>query len=237
MRVKISRKTDALLVIDALPTFMPGGGLSVEDGHLIIPVIVHISALFRPEMRIKIRELHDLGSISLASSYIGFSGVTFLQKAMPDYLAPHALFTDEELDKYLKKTGGQMLWPDHAIRGTKEAEWHKDLQKIRFGFELIKGTDPKCDSYSVFYDNLRRSTGLSDELRRRGVKRVFLCGLAFDYCVGWSAEDAHNLGFEVFVINDATRPVGHPADSVDKMKKSFKDRGIRLIQSSNLTLW
>ncbi|MBU1179467.1 isochorismatase family protein [Patescibacteria group bacterium] len=234
MKVRIDPLIDALLIVDATKTFMPGGGLAITGGHLIIPTIEDIISLFVPEKRIATLDKHKPGSICLASSYSGLAPRTFLQKEMFARLAPHALFTFAELQEYLKKTGGQMLWDDHGMG--EEAELHPRLQNYKFGFILEKGLDPKCDSYSAFFDNLGRPTGLAEELRRRGVKRCFFCGLAFDYCVGWSAEGAHREGFEVFVIEDATRPVGVPADSVQKMLESFAQKGIRLIQSSDLTL-
>ncbi|MCG2693711.1 isochorismatase family protein [Candidatus Parcubacteria bacterium] len=234
MKVRINPLTDALLIVDATKTFMPGGGLAIIDGDLIIPTIEDIISLFVPEKRIATLDKHKLGSICLASSYNGLAPRTFLQRAMPNYLAPHALFSYEELTGYLLKTGGQVLWEDHGMG--EEAELHPSLQSYKFGFILHKGLDPKCDSYSAFFDNLGRPTGLAEELRRCKVKRVFICGLALDYCVGWSAEGARREGFEVFVIEDATRPVGYPADSVEKIFESFTQKGIQLVQSTDLTL-
>ena len=236
--IRINPITDALLVIDAQPTFMPGGGLAVAGGDEILPVIHRLMPYFEQHL-LATRDRHPRGHISLASSYRDIPPMTTLDTSWIArhglHLAPHALFTELECALYLNRVGGQVLWPDHAIAGTDEAALHPSFGGDgAFDDVFVKGLDPKCDSYSAFFDNLHRPSDLGAALRNRGVKRVFLCGLAFDYCVGWSAEGAIEEGFKAVVIEDATRPVGFPEGSVDQMKASFVAKGIRLVQSSEI---
>lgn len=239
--MKINPETDALLVIDVQPTFMPGGGLSVFEGDKIVPIVENIFRFFPRTRRFATKDRHPRGHISLASSYSTFSPMVALTPQMirnwseqNHGLAPHAKFTLSELNDYLSVVGAQMLWSEHALEGTAEAELHPALVESDFAHVLIKGMDPKCDSYSGFFDNLGRPTGLSDILREAGVRRCFFVGLAFDYCVGWSAEGAVKEGFEVIVIEDATRPVGYPPGRVTAMRASLERLGAKLIQSSEL---
>lgn len=225
---------DALLVVDTQPTFMPGGGLAVEGGDQIVRDIVQLAAMFQPRLRIATRDLHPLGHISLASSFVGlapFTALAFEEAAGwgPDsgHLAPHALFTMPELQSYLHRVGQQVLWPDHALVGTDESDFHPYLkQSGLFPFIFNKGLDPKCDSYSAFRDNLKQPTHLAEYMRALGCQRVWIVGLAFDYCVGWTALDAKAEGFEPIVILDGTRSVA--ADSAKSMIEQLKATGIRV---------
>lgn len=238
------RDTDALLVVDTQPTFMPGGGLAVKDGDQVVPVIRRLMDQFPQRRRFATQDWHPLGHISLASSYRGFAPMTKLYHSnvmqwvcvWNDSLniARNAQFTMDDLRSYLEKVGLQILWPDHAIQGTAEAELHPELPKDNFWYVQRKGMDPKCDSYSGFFDNLHRSTDLASQLRLVGVQRVICCGLAYDYCVGWTAEGAVEEGFEAVVIMDATKPVGFPEGGVEKMTKSLKAQGVLLVASGDL---
>lgn len=234
-------ETDALIAIDVQPTFMPGGGLPVPEGDQIIAAVRKVMNLFPRERRFATKDRHRRGHVSLASSYAELAPMTVLTSKMvagwteDQYcIVPHAKFTLNELKEYLSIVRAQVLWPDHAIEETTEAELHSAFTEDEFTHVLVKGLDPDCDSYSGFFDNLGRPTGLADILRQSGIRRCFLVGLAFDYCVGWSAAGAQREGFEAYVIEDATRPVGYPVDSVEKMKASFAEEGVRLIQSSDL---
>lgn len=257
--------TDALLVIDVQPTFMPGGGLPVPGGEQVMPVIrERLMPKFAQSARIATKDRHPRGHISLASSYSGREpmaevviGATddsgqvllFGTRTRGNYeslrvqdLARQAKFTLDDLACYLRRCGGQVLWPDHAIAGTAEAELHPGISfetvgcgpEVGFGYVLVKGTDPREDSYSGFKGNAGTRTELADVLRDRGITRIFCCGLALDYCVRYTAEDGRAATFEVVVIEDATRAVGFPKSSVEATKRSFAEKGIRLVQSSQL---
>ena len=243
----LNLETDALLVVDVQPTFMPGGGLPVEKGDQVVPVVRQLMERFPPERRFATKDQHPRGHISLASSYVGFASMTPLtaatvaarteaQRFLGSGLSPDAGFTLAELKQYLSQVQVQVLWPDHAIAGTTEAELHPALSESEFAFVQVKGLDPKCDSYSGFFDNLRRATGLAQRLRHRGVRRCFLVGLAFDYCVGWSAEGAVSEGFEAVVVEDATRAVGFPTGSVAKMRASFREKSVSVVPSTDLKM-
>ena len=236
----LNLETDALLVVDVQPTFMPGGGLPVEEGDQVVPVVRKLMESFPPSRRFATKDQHPRGHISLASSYVDFAPMTPLAadwtEAHPR-LAPHVQFTLADLKQYLTQVQVQVLWPDHAIAGTTEAELHPGaLSESDFAFIQVKGLDPKCDSYSGFFDNLRRATGLAERLRQRGVRRCFLVGLAFDYCVGWSAEDAVAEGFQAVVVEDATRAVGFPTGSVAKMRASFREKSVSVVCSTDLKM-
>lgn len=236
--------TDALLVVDAQPTFMPGGGLAVKDGDQVVPVIRRLMDQFPRMRRFATQDWHPRGHISLASSFRGFAPMTQLSyndvmqwvqilNTSPN-IAACAQFTMDELCSYLEKVGSQMLWPDHAIQGTAEAELHHELPKDVFWYVQKKGQDPKCDSYSGFFDNLHRPTDLASQLRLVGVRRVICCCLAYEYCVGWTAEGAREQGFEAVVIMDATKPVGFPESGVENMTKSLESKGVLLVDSGDL---
>jgi len=235
-KLRINPFSDALIIIDVQPTFMPGGGLPVPGGNVIIPVIKKAIYYFSPQCTVATLDKHPSGHISLASSYIGAKPMDVLRTADNVRLAPHAKFTWEQLKEYLSKVGNQILWPNHGVIGTGDAELHPLLKKCDIGFFLEKGTDPACDSYSAFFDNLGRPTGLARYLREHGAKRCFFVGLAFDYCVGWSALDAVKENFEAFVIKEATRAVGSPADSVRKILEAFKKAKINMVKISDLVL-
>jgi nicotinamidase/pyrazinamidase len=234
------RTEDAVLDVDVQTTFMPGGGLPVAEGDLIIPVVKKVHGFFPAWRRYASLDRHPLGHISLASSYVGHPPGTMLTEEMVAgwtnghrHLSERANFCVGDLDDYLAKVKSQILWPDHAIAGTTEAELHPELADADHRVVVVKGTDPRCDSYSAFRDNLRRPTGLADAMREHGVKRLFLTGLAFDFCVGWTALDAADEGFEALVIEDATRPVNLPG-SVDKMRADLAAKGVKIISSAQL---
>ncbi|MBI4434254.1 isochorismatase family protein [Candidatus Uhrbacteria bacterium] len=239
--------TDALLVIDVMKTFMPGGGLAVPAGHEVVPVIKRVVPAFPKRRRIATKDRHPRGHISLASSYFGAEPMTSITKLSAwivrgdgAQLAAQAKFGWDDLLAYLGRCGTQVLWPDHAIAGTAEAELHPDLggrvsgAEEEFGYVLVKGTDPREDSYSGFKGNAGTPTELADVLHDRCIQRIFCCGLALDYCVRFTAEDGRAAGFEVVVIEDATRAVGFPEGSAEATRQSFTEKGIRLVQSDQI---
>ena len=230
--------TDALYLVDVQLTFMPGGGLPVVGGNEVVPIIQDLLAKFEAMGRYASLDQHDLGHISLASSYVGFKpfDLLTLERVLrdPPALAAHAKFTTEQLTAYLHQCHGkqQLLWPDHALTGTVEQRMHPKLERVTFLHVQTKGTRWDCDSYSPFTDNVGRSTGLANWLRAAGVTRLFLCGLAFDVCVRYAALDAAKLGFETFVIKDACRSVTPQGE--DETERAFMQSDVTLITSDQL---
>lgn len=240
--ITLNKETDALIVVDVQPTFMPGGGLPVAGGDEVVPVIRELMEKF--QKRFATLDRHPRGHISLASSYCHALSENFKPKPMqviPGDVGPlrparHAKFTAKDIELYLNQVGSQVLWPDHAIESMPEAELHSEFSEDEFNFVQIKGMDPVCDSYSGFYDNLRRPTGLGDVVKDSGAKRLFVCGLAFDFCVGWTVLDALKAvpGIEVFVVKDATRSVGL-GDSESEMTRALLAEGIRIIHTPQIS--
>jgi nicotinamidase/pyrazinamidase len=130
--------------------------------------------------------------------------------------------------------GMQTLWPDHCVQGTRGADFHPDLNLTRAELILRKGFRPEIDSYSAFFENDKATpTGLGSYLRERGFTRVFLAGLAYDYCVAYSALDARRLGFPAVVIRDACRAIDLNG-SVAKVEKEFAEAEVELVESPEL---
>jgi nicotinamidase/pyrazinamidase len=175
---------DVLLAIDLQADFMPGGALAVDDGDAIVPLI---NALARRFAHIAVtQDWHPVGHASFASAHEG--AAPFQTKRLA--------------------YGEQTLWPDHCVQRTAGAELHPDFALETAFLILRKGMHPGVDSYSAFVEaDGKTTTGLAALLKARGVKRVFACGLATDYCVAFSALDARAAGFETFVIEDACRAI------------------------------
>lgn len=249
--IRIRPDEDVLIDVDIQPTFMPGGGLPVADGDKILPVVKRLHRRFPRERRFLTLDRHPRGHVSLASSYVGLPPYTVLDTVNTagwtregrkgSYVAPYrgiaegAKFTLDQLHVYLMKAGPQTLWPDHALVGSGEDVLHPALDPLDYVYAQIKGADPLCDSYSGFRDNLRRPTMLAARIRWHvpDAERVFLTGLAYDFCVGWTALDAIAEGFEAVVIKDATRPVALPG-SVEAIEAKFAEKGVRVIRSNDL---
>lgn len=257
---------------------MPGGGLPVAGGDQIVPVVNHLLRGFHPDRRIATKDRHPRGHISLASSYVGFAPMTVLDHCntmridgkainvevdvlhpdgreshyvlVPESFSPQAKLTLADFADYLGKVGRQVLWPDHGIAGTKEAELHPGIvtpdaefsrPEQAFGYVLVKGLNPARDSNGAFFDNLHRPTELADVLRERGVKRGFVCGLAFDVCAGLTGIQGVECEFEIYMIRDATRSVNIPPGpatpgSVDWMLAEFERVGVKVIDSTDLAI-
>ncbi len=201
----------ALVMVDIQNDFMPGGALPTRNGDEVVPVINRIQPLF--DVVIATQDWHPPAHGSFASNHPG--------RHPGDVIDLNGL--------------EQILWPDHCVQRTRGAELHRDLDRSRIAKIVHKGTDPGIDSYSTFFDNGRRkSTGLEDDLRARGVTDVYLAGLATDYCVLWSARDAADLGFHTHVIRDACRPVElKPGDS-DRAFDEMRSSGIDVISSDEI---
>ncbi|HLI75471.1 MAG TPA: nicotinamidase [Acidobacteriaceae bacterium] len=211
------RPTDALLVIDMQTDFLPGGPLAVPDGDAIIPGINALARKF--DHVLLTADWHPGGHVSFASTH---------------GMAP---FTDTVEVPY----GTQALWPDHCLQGTPGAEIAPALDIPHAELLLRKGFRREIDSYSAFVENDKHTrTGLAGYLRERELHRLFFVGLAFDFCVGFSALDAHRLGFEPVVLEDLTRAVSLPASgtkpgSVEHTKTMFGQHDIRSCTSENIS--
>ncbi len=208
-------RTDILGLIDVQPTFMPGGELPVAYGDAIIPVINRLLTGF--DHAFATQDWHSPGHTSFASAHPG---------AQP-------------YDTIEMTYGKQVLWPDHGIAGTANAAIHPAIDQSRLEVMIRKGFRPALDSYSAFFENDRETpTGLEAWLRQRGFSRLFLCGLATDFCVAWSAEDAARLGFSVTIVEDACRGIGLPTPdgrtTIDAARDRLTDLGVRFVPSSAL---
>ena len=204
------RATDALLVIDMQLDFLPGGSLAIAGGDEIIPGINALAARF--DHVILTQDWHPEGHISFASTH---------------NLKP---FVDTVDAPY----GKQALWPDHCIQGSPGAQLHPDLDIPHTELILRKGFRRSIDSYSAVTENDGATpTGLAGYLRERNLERLFFTGVAYDFCVGFSALAAAQLGFESIVLDDLTRAVGLPG-TVDTTNKAFAERGVTRENSSKL---
>jgi nicotinamidase/pyrazinamidase len=201
---------DALLVIDVQNDFCPGGRLAVRAGDEVIAPILRIAPRFRHV--ILTQDWHPPGHSSFASAHPGRQ--PFDQIAMP--------------------YGPQTLWPDHCVQQTSGAEFHPRLELGQAELILRKGFRSAIDSYSAFFENDRATpTGLAGYLKERGLARVFLAGLAYDYCVGYSALDARRLGIPASVVGDACRSIDL-AGSVARTESAFAEAGVVLVSSDRL---
>jgi nicotinamidase/pyrazinamidase len=175
---------DVLIVVDIQNDFCPGGALSVPRGHEVVPRVNRLAERFTHV--VLTQDWHPPDHLSFATAHTG----------------------KRPYDTIAVDYGSQILWPDHCVQATKGAEFHKDLHIPHAALILRKGIHRNIDSYSTFYENDRRTpTGLVGYLRERRFMRVFLAGLAFDFCIRYSAEDASREGFDVVVFEDACRGI------------------------------
>ena len=201
---------DVLLVIDVQNDFCPGGALAVADGNAVIDPIHRVAPRFAHI--VLTQDWHPKGHSSFASAHAG-----------------KAPFEQIEVGY-----GTQTLWPDHCAQGSKGADFHPALHLAQAELILRKGFRPQIDSYSAFFENDRTTaTGLAGYLRERGLTRVVLAGLAYDFCVGYSALDARRLGFEAIVLRDACRAIDLNK-SVEKIEAEFAEAGVKQIGSPEL---
>jgi nicotinamidase/pyrazinamidase len=209
--------TDALLVIDVQNDFMPGGALAIPDGDAIVPLINTLAKRF--DHVILTQDWHPAQHISFASTHAK-------KKPFEMITVPYGL---------------QALWPDHVLQHTEGAAFHPALHIPHAELILRKGFRRHIDSYSAFLENDHFTpTGLAGYLRERGLHRLFLCGLAYDFCVRYSAIDGRALGFETIVIEDATRPVNLPGsgglpNSVAETNAALAAAGIARVKANELS--
>jgi nicotinamidase/pyrazinamidase len=201
---------DVLLVVDVQNCFLPGGSLAVKDGDKVIPVINRVAPSF--EHVILTQDWHTAGHVSFASSHGG-------KKPFDTISLPY---------------GSQVLWPDHCVQGTEGAELSRELKIPHAELVIRKGYRKHIDSYSAFYEaDGKTPTGLTGYLRDRGLTGVFLCGLATDFCVFWSAMDARKTGFTASVIEDACRGID-AGGSLARAWTEMTGAGVKRIQSSEI---
>jgi nicotinamidase/pyrazinamidase len=208
--IAVARERDVLLVVDIQNDFCPGGALAVPRGDEVVPIVNGLSRRFRHVLLTQ--DWHPPHHSSFASSHPGHQPYEVIR-------LPY---------------GPQILWPDHCIQGTPGAAFRSDLDIPHAQLIIRKGYRREIDSYSAFFENDHRTpTGLAGYLRERGLSRVFLAGLAFDFCVRWSAEDAHNSGFEVVVIEDACRGIDVEG-SMAETRRFLTERGIPVVASAGV---
>ena len=200
---------NALILVDIQIDFLPGGALPVPNGHSIIPIVNKLQEKFA--LVIATQDWHPPHHKSFASSH---AGKTAFEKV---------------------QLGGleQVLWPDHCVQGTAGANFHSDLHTTKVEAIFRKGMDINIDSYSGLYDNGRlKSTGLAGYLKDRQVRDVYVCGLAADYCVFFTAKDLIAEGFSTYFVEDATLPIS--AEGLAEARESLRQLGGHVIKSADL---
>lgn len=201
---------EALIIIDIQNDFCPGGKLAVPKGDEIIPTIN--SLLPRFSHVVQTQDWHPHDHLSFASNHPGKS----------------------EYESVQLSYGDQVLWPDHCVQGTTGADFHPELITDHTQLTIRKGFRKKIDSYSAFFENDQKTkTGLDGFLKNLGIKKLFLCGLATDFCVKWTALDAIKLEYEVHLIEDAVAAIdlnGSEAAAIKEMESS----GVHFVSSEKL---
>ena len=207
------RERSALIVVDVQPDFMEGGALAAEHGSEVVKPIAGLMDSEEYGLVVATQDWHPAGHISFASSHDGAEPFQTIE-----------LYGHE-----------QVLWPDHCVQGSEGAALHQGLPLERVSAIIRKGDNPAVDSYSGFRNNWnadgeRPPTGLAGYLRERGITEVQVCGLARDFCVKWTAEDAAAEGFRTIVLWDLTRPVDSGSDS--RVADELRQAGVEIRESS-----
>lgn len=204
------RDSDVFVVVDVQNCFVPGGSLAVKGGDEIVPLINRLAGSFKHV--VLTQDWHTPDHISFASQHAGKKPFETVELAY----------------------GTQVLWPEHCVQGTEGAMLHKGLDIPHAELIIRKGNRRDVDSYSAFVEaDKKTQTGLGGYLKQRGLKRVFLAGLATDFCVAWSAQDARRQGFQALVIEDACRGIDTQG-SLAKSWAAMGTAGVKRIQSSDL---
>lgn len=202
-------KNSALLIVDVQNDFLPGGALAVTLGDEVIPVINALQKKFN--FIVATQDFHPEDHGSFAANHKGKS-----------------VYEEIELNGLT-----QTLWPIHCVQGTVGAEFHEELNPIEWKAIFQKGKNSAVDSYSGFFDNARRGdTGLGDFLQNEGIMNVFVTGLALDFCVKFTALDSVSLGFNTYLIADASRAVNLSPEDGEKALAEMKDAGVKIIDST-----
>jgi len=210
-------ESDALIVVDVQNDFMPDGALPVKEGDVIVEGINQIAQKFKLNggKIIFTQDWHPKDHKSFARMHSG----------------------KNPGDEYQTADGaiGPVLWADHCVQGTNGAKFHKNLN-IEFANAIIqKGTDPDVDSYSGFLENDKNSeTGLTEKLRSFKIKRIFVCGLALDYCCAYTAIDGVDFGFEVYFFIDLTKGIDLPLGNISNCLENMKSKGIKFLNMDGI---
>ncbi len=201
----------ALILVDIQYDFLPSGSLPVPEGDLIIPIVNELQNRF--EIVFATQDWHPKKHKSFASQHNKQPGEVITLKGIE-----------------------QILWPDHCVQDSMGAELVGLLNRDKIEKIFRKGTDVEIDSYSGFFDNDHKlSTGLGENLKKRGVREVFIVGLALDYCVKYTAMDAQDLGFKTNVVIDASRAVNINESDADLAVTDMKNKGIKILESEGIT--
>jgi nicotinamidase/pyrazinamidase len=202
---------NALILVDLQNDFFPGGPMGVPEGDQVIPVVNRLQPHF--DLVAATRDWHPPDHVSFVTQHEGRQ--------------PGEVIQHHGLD--------QILWPVHCVQGTPGAELHPDLDRNRIDNVIEKGVDRDLDSYSGFFDNgHRKATGLGDWLKEQGVTDVYVCGLATDYCVKFTALDAADLGFATYLIRDGSRGVNLHEDDVEKAIDQMRAEGVTVVDSTDI---
>lgn len=202
-------KNSVLLIVDVQNDFLPEGALAVNHGDQVIPIINALQEKF--DFIVATQDFHPADHGSFAANHVG--------KNEGEMAELNGL--------------SQILWPVHCVQGSEGAEFHEELNSVKWKAIFQKGKNPEVDSYSGFFDNARREdTGLGDFLQNEGIMNVFVTGLAQDYCVKFTAIDSVSLGFKTYLITDATRPVNLAPEDGNKALEEMNSAGVKLIASS-----
>jgi len=216
--IKVSEK-DALIIVDMQNDFCLGGSLPVEEGDLIVGGINNIAEIIKKCGGIiaLTQDWHPKEHLSFASNHKG----------------------KNPGDEFMSEDGaiGPVLWPDHCVQNTDGAKFHKDLKADLADEIFQKGMTSSVDSYSGFLDNDKKiKSGLDDYLKSKNIERIFVCGLALDYCCYATAMDGVDLGYKVVFIVDLTRGVDLPPGNVDSTLKNMKEKGINFAKEGSFSL-
>ncbi len=211
--IKINEK-DVLIIVDIQNDFMPRGALPVEEGDLIVDDINKVAEIFKKQN----------GKVVLTQDWH--------PKNHKSFASQHP--NKNPGDEYQSEGIGPILWPDHCVQGSKGADFHKDLKKHLADAIIQKGMNPEIDSYSGFLENDKKSeTVLADTIRSLGAERIFVCGLALDYCGYYTAMDGVDLGFEVYFLIDLTKGIDLPPGNISNALETMTNKGVKFAQKES----